>query len=158
MENEGTRMSSPNPAEAAESLRTLAEDRRRLSDSVRLPWKLLCVVGLVYAWWVGSAAADNHESGQVGVGNWFLLVAMLLMMAYLAERELGIRLRSLCGESWTVLAGGILLFVVIQGVAFAGAKEEVEWVVGVACLGIFGLTVAAIALVYRLEAQKIAGH
>ncbi|HIW91261.1 MAG TPA: hypothetical protein H9870_06335 [Candidatus Corynebacterium avicola] len=156
MENESARRDNPSPAEAAESLRALTEDRRRLSDTVRLPWKLVCFAGLILAWYVGSSAADNHANGQVGVGNWFLLVALILMMSYLAERELGIRLRSLCAESWMVIAGWVVLFFVVQGIAFAGANEEVQWVVGVACVGVFGLTVAAIALVYRLEAQRIA--
>ena len=152
MESETRR---PEAEEAAHTLNALAEDRRELAAGVRVPWVLLCALGLMPAWMIArfADAKMNEEAPSFDIPR--RVLAVLLLVGYLIERHLGIKLKQ---AGWDALLAGIGLFVVfmlLNTVALGAAAFEVRWVIALACAGAFVLNVAILALSYRAAAQKI---
>lgn len=143
--------------QAARDLEALAIDRKRLAANYRVPWALLASVALITTWLIAHIALDQLHG--TATANWdvsVLFLALILLATYLMDRDLGIRASKTGVECWPALLGYLSGFVILNGVALAGANLGLMWLIIAACAADFVLSLGMLAWSYHLMAQAIA--
>lgn len=152
MENDST---DPSPDEATDALNSLSTDRERLAASVHVPWALLAALGGMGAWWVSAAATsqpgDNYEPSSSG---WLALVGALVI-AWLIQRETGVRFRTMGSGAGWALVGLVIVCLVLFSVSLGLVSFGLHWAVALTSVAAFAATTWLAGVAYRSAAEKL---
>lgn len=150
-----TNSQGPSRNEAIDALHELAADRGRLAEGIRVPWSLLAGFGAVAAWWVGTAAAtspgENYEPPAIGG----LVLAIVLVIIYLIQRETGIRFGRMGLQAGLALIGIVLSCLALFSIALGLVSVGLHWAVILTSIMAFTLTTWLTGVAYRSAAQNL---
>ncbi|MFJ6001283.1 hypothetical protein [Arthrobacter sp. NPDC092385] len=150
-----TNFQGPSRDEAIEMLSGLSADRDRLAASIRAPWSLLAGLGAVAAWWVSAAAAtspgENYEPPAMGG----LVLAIVLVILYLIQRETGVRFRSMGLQAGLALAGIVASCLALFSISLGLVSFGLHWAVTLTSIMAFALTTWLASVAYRSAARKL---
>ncbi|WP_224760490.1 hypothetical protein [Salinibacterium sp. ZJ450] len=133
----------------------LSTDRERLAASVHVPWVLLAAFGGVGAWWVSAAAATNPgESYEPPSSGWLALVGTLVI-AYLIQRETGVRFRSMGARAGWAVVGIIAACLVLFSVSLGLVSFNMHWAVVLTSLAAFAATTWLAGVAFQSAAEKL---
>jgi len=139
----------PSRDEAAKALNDLTADRERLVHSIRVPWLLLAGYGGLAAWWVGSAATaspgENYEPPTIGG----LALAVVLVVAYLIQRETGIRFRSIGFRAMLAATGIVVSCLALFSISLGLVSMDMPWAVAITSAMAFASTTWLAGAAYR---------
>lgn len=139
----------PSPEDAAQALNTLTGDRERLVSAIQVPRALLAAYGCLAAWWVSSAAGtapgENYEPPTSG---WLALVG-ILVVTYLIQREIGLRVRTMGTRAGLAVAGIIAVCLVLFSVSLGLVASGMTWAVVLTSLIAFTTTTWLSGIAYR---------
>lgn len=150
-----TNFEGPSRDEAVDVLSGLSADRDRLAASIRVPWSLLAGLGLVAAWWVSAAAStspgENYEPPAMGG----LVLAIVLVILYLIQRETGVRFSNMGLRAGLALAGIVASCLALFSISLGLVSFGLHWAVTLTSTVAFALTTWLASVAYRSAAQKL---
>ncbi len=150
-----TNSQGPSRDEAMHALQGLSADRDRLAAGVRVPWLLLAGFGAVAAWWVGAAAGtspgENYEPSAIGG----LVLAIVVVIIYLIQRETGVRFRSMGLQAGLALVGIVVGCLVLFSISLGLVSFGLHWAVILTSITAFALTTWLASVAYRSAVQKL---
>ena len=145
----------PTRAEAASALTELGADRERLAESIRVPWPLLAGFGAVAAWWVGAAATASPGQGYEPPSSGVMILAIVLVLMYLVQRNTGIRFRSMGFHAALAVAGIAAVCLILFSTSLGLVSLGLPWAVLFTSAAAFCLTTWLAAVAYRSAAAKL---
>lgn len=150
-----TDLQGPSRHEAIHALEGLSADRDRLAAGIRVPWLLLAGFGAVAAWWVGAAAAtspgENYDSPATGG----LVLAIVVVIIYLIQRETGVRFRSMGLLAGLALIGIVVSCLALFSISLGLVSFGLHWAVTLTSIMAFALTTWLASVAYRSAAQRL---
>lgn len=145
----------PSPDEAINALNELTSDRDRLADSIHVPWSLLAGFGGVAAWWVSAAAATSPGANYEAPTTVGLALAVVFVVAYLIQRETGIRFRRMGSRAGWAVAGIVVSCLALFSVSLGLVSFGLHWAVAVTSVVAFAVTTWLAGLAYRSAVKNI---
>lgn len=150
-----TNIDDVSQTQAAEALESLAADRDRLAQRIRVPWTLMIAFGAMGAWWVGSAAtAQPGAHYQPPESGWFAIVGVLIIL-YLLHRDTGISFRTAGARATWALIGVIVGCLVLFSVSLALVSLDLRWAVALTALAAFALTTWLASVAFRCAVENL---
>jgi hypothetical protein len=141
--------------EAADALNSLATDRDRLAQRLRVPWALMAAFGALGAWWVSLAATTHPGGGYAPPSSGWMALLGALVVAHLVQRETGIRFRAMGARavclSIAVLVSCLALFSVSLGLVSLG----LHWAVSITSVAAFAITTWLAGIAYRAAVENL---
>ncbi|WP_245643456.1 hypothetical protein [Sanguibacter suarezii] len=145
----------PSPDEAAAALNTLQADRERLATSVHVPWALLAAFGGVGAWWVSTAVTTRPgESYDPPSSSWLALVGALVV-AYLVQRETGVRFRAMGARAGWVMVGILAVCLLLFSISLGLVSMGMQWAVALTSVVAFTATTWLAGVAYRSAVEHL---
>lgn len=145
----------PSPEAARNALNELSADRDRLAGGILVPRLLLAGFGGVAAWWVGAAATTSPgENYQPPAMGW-LALAVALVVAYLIQRETGIRFRSMGPRAGLAVSGIVVACLALYSISLGLVSFGLHWAVAITSIVAFGLTTWLAGVAYRSAVEKL---
>ena len=145
----------PSRDQAIHTLNELTTDRDRLADSIRVPWALVAGFGGVAAWWVGATAStspgQNYESPTTGG----LAVAVVFVVAYLVQRETGIRFRRMGSRAGLAVVGIVLSCLALFSASLGLVASGLQWAVALTSVLAFASTTWLAGVAYRSAVENL---
>lgn len=120
-----------------------------------VPRMLLAGFGGVAAWWVGAAATtspgENYEPPTMG----WLALALALVVAYLIQRETGIRFRKMGTRAGLALSGIVVACLALYSISLGLVSFGLHWAVAVTSVVAFALTTWLAGVAYRSAVEQL---
>ncbi|TQO20502.1 hypothetical protein FB472_2135 [Rhodoglobus vestalii] len=142
-------------SEAINKLGELTADRNRLADSIRVPWPLLAGFGAVAAWWVGAAATTSPGENFEPPATSGLAFAIIFVIAYLIQRETGIRFKRMGSRAVLAMVGILFGCFTLFSVSLGLVSFGMQWAVSFTSVVAFALTTWLTAVAYRSAAETL---
>lgn len=145
----------PTSLEAAGALHELGTDRERLAAQIKVPWPLLAGFGAVAAWWVGMAASANPGGSYQPHGSGVLMLAVVLALGYLVQRQTGIRFRRMGYRAALAVAGITAACLTLFSASLGLVSFGLYWPVLVTSAAAFAVTTWLAAVAYRSAVRNL---
>ncbi|MDO5092911.1 MAG: hypothetical protein Q4D79_05730 [Propionibacteriaceae bacterium] len=142
-------------SEATDALNSLAADRDRLTQHFRVPWRLMAAFGALGAWGVGAAALVPSGEGYEPPRTGWLALLGVLVVAYLVQRETGIRFRSMGAKATWLTVAAVVSCLVLFSVSLALISLELRWGVVLTSAVAFVVTTWLSGAAYRAAVEHL---